>query len=1297
MLRMKSRLRNTRSALVSLVAQTLASLVLLVSATPVAFAGPRPELDVTAGLRPAAATRALAVRVRAEASLRRVGVPASVDSRYDVPTLLWAARGNATPSQSARPTRPTAEAAARRHLARVSGYYRLQASDVDEAPLRYVHDTGRGGVLVAFRQSVDGIEVFRDEVKLLLDRDHELVAVSGYIPSRSLMSRAGRREFRLPAERAVQLALEDFAGAPTGAGAIRFHESAEGGHQMYDVSAATAALPTGLQPGGPVRVRKTLFHMPDALVPAWQVELMAPDQAYLYVVDAADGRLLFRHDLMVFDVFNYRVWAEPLGDRLPHDGPQGTSASPHPTGIPDFFAPPFVAPSLVSHQNGPISTNDPWLPPGATQTLGNNVDAYADLVTPDGFTAGDLRASVTSANTFDRTYDVNQAPGASSDQRMASVTQLFYDNNFFHDWFYDSGFDEASGNGQNNNFGRGGLGGDAMRSEAQDFGGTSNANMSTPPDGSPGRMQMYVFNLAGISSLTVSAPGDIAGTYATGVASSFGPQNFNLSGDLVLGVDATAPVNDGCSALTNGGSVAGRVVLLDRSATCSFATKAVNAQNAGAIGVIIADNVTNTNPPGMGGTTAGITIPVLSVTLATGNTLKSALLGGTVTLTLNRQSSLQRDGTLDNQIVAHEWGHFISNRLVGNATGLSSQMAGGLGEGWADFHALLLTVRPEDIFVGANANWNGTYAAGAYALFPSVGTSNAYYYGVRRCPYSTDMTRNGLTFKHIQNGIALPVGPPTRFGADGSNNAEVHNTGEVWCNMLWECYAALLRDNVRLTFAQAQQRMRDYLVLAYKLTPNAPTLLEARDALLLAALTSDNADFQAFWTAFAKRGAGAGAVAPDRFDPDNATVVESFVTGGFLAVVARDLTTSIRDCDSDGYLDNGELAQYSLALMNIGSASLSNTTVTLSSSNPNVTFPTGNVRSLAPLSPFGVAIVSVAVELGGAVGPEAVDVIASYDDPELAIAGPYTTTHTVMGNVDEVPSFTETVETHAPPWQSGGTPVGEAEWTVIQAGPNDHRFFGQDHGDISDHTLTSPPLSVSATGDFSFTFTHSFEFESDASNFYDGGVVELSNDGGAIWTDIGFSLSTLYGGTLFNMSGNPLGGRAAYVGASPGYPALVTTTASLGATYQGQVVRVRFRVATDAGVGGPGWQISELTFNNLDAAPFFALGPNAVDCTPVSVDPTPPRELSFALASANPSAGRPSFRFGLPAAGRVDLSLYDVTGRRVATLASGESPAGWHTRTWTVNDDGAVPSSGIYFARLVTRGRVFTSRVVMTR
>ncbi|KAL8280180.1 hypothetical protein RQP46_007510 [Phenoliferia psychrophenolica] len=73
----------------------------------------------------------------------------------------------------------------------------------------------------------------------------------------------------------------------------------------------------------------------------------------------------------------------------------------------------------------------------------------------------------------------------------ASVTELFYTNNEIHDLFYRYGFDEVSGNFQDHNFGRGGLGDDAVQANAQDGSGMNNANFATPPDGSRPRMRMY--------------------------------------------------------------------------------------------------------------------------------------------------------------------------------------------------------------------------------------------------------------------------------------------------------------------------------------------------------------------------------------------------------------------------------------------------------------------------------------------------------------------------------------------------------------------------------------------------------------------------------------------------------------------------------------------------------------------------------------------------------------------------------------------------------------------------------------
>jgi hypothetical protein len=101
-----------------------------------------------------------------------------------------------------------------------------------------------------------------------------------------------------------------------------------------------------------------------------------------------------------------------------------------------------------------------------------------------------------------------------------------------------------------------------------------------------------------------------------------------------------------------------------------------------------------------------------------------------------------------------------------------------------------------------------------------------------------------------------------------SDNAQVHNAGEVWASMLWDCYAALLRDTQvpmpRRDFNATQRQMTEYLLGAYSLTPPQPTYTEARDALLAVIAASDARDLQLCGTAFAQRGAGLRAQAARR-------------------------------------------------------------------------------------------------------------------------------------------------------------------------------------------------------------------------------------------------------------------------------------------------------------------------------------------------------------------------------------------------------------------------------------------------
>jgi hypothetical protein len=1166
--------------------------------------------------------------------------------------------------------------AARVHLARLAPFYGLGRGDVESATLRHVHDTGRGGIIATYVQQIDGVEVFGEEVKLLLGRDRGLLAASGSIPGRG---RGVATPFRLDAGEAVARALADFAGVPTAA--VRARGALPGGFEAFEPAAADLEL------SAPIRARRVLFHLPGGLEPAYSVEIAGATDARLYVISAVDGALLFRHGLIQDAAYSYRAWTDPGAPFMPLDGPQGSAPSPHPTGTTAPYMPALTAPGLVSLQNGPISTNDPWLPPGATVTTGNNVDAYADLVAPDGFSASDLRASTSSPGAFDYTYDTSLAPNVSTNQRMASITQLFYTTNFLHDWYYDAGFDEAAGNAQLANFGRGGVEGDRMRAEAQDYGGTGNANMFTPQDGGTPRMQMYVFPVAASAQMSVSSA-SLNGNLAVGTA-AFGPQAFSVSAQVVVLQDAVAPTSDGCSAATNAPALAGRIALVDR-AGCAFTVAVQNAQNAGAVGVIVANNVAGA-PPAMGGTSGTITIGALSISQADGAAIKTALAGGSVTVTMTRSANVTRDGTIDNQIVAHEYGHYVSNRLIGNSSGLNNQQGVGMGEGWGDFHALLLTVRPEDALV-APGDFSGVYPMGAYALSPSSVAGTAYYFGFRRYPYSTDLNKDPLTFRHIQDGEPLPVGPPMKV--INHPNSEVHRTGEIWCTMLWECYAALLRDTGRLTFAQAQARMRDYLVAAYKLTPSSPTFTEARDALLAVAMAADPADHALFCAAFARRGIGHGAISPPRFAADNVGVVESYECGGELQFVSASLTDDLRSCDDDGFVDEGESGTLAITLRNTGGTSLNGTTVSVTSTNPAVSFPGGNVAVMSSSAPFTQSTGSLVVDVEGATGVQTLDFAIAISDPGLvgaAVPGTYVTS----GNVETVATSTETVDSPSHNWTFEGNPLIAANaWRRETVGV-EHRFHAPDGAGISDQFLVSPPMSVAASGTFSFTFRHAYAFETDGGVHYDGGVLEITENGGATWTDIGSSASPGYGGTIFTGAGNPLAGRSAFVATSPSWPALIPVTVNLGTAYAGKTVQIRFRLGTDPAATDDGWHVDDIAVANLTSPPFLALVADSTECALVAAGDAPPATLSFAVAGSNPVArGTPRLRFALPRGGHVTIGLYDVAGRRVAVLAEGEFPAGVHT---TGSARGPAVRAGVYFARLEALGHQLVQRIVVLR
>jgi hypothetical protein len=131
---------------------------------------------------------------------------------------------------------------------------------------------------------------------------------------------------------------------------------------------------------------------------------------------------------------------------------------------------------------------------------------------------------------------------------------------------------------------------------------------------------------AGLPNLVVSAPASVAGTYQVGTA-SFGPllSSPGVTAE-VMPVSDNLAAGNGCTAFSpaNVAAVTGKIALIDRG-ICGFTVKVKNAQLAGAVGVIIADNAAGSPPAGLGGSDPTITIPAARITLADGTTLKNQL------------------------------------------------------------------------------------------------------------------------------------------------------------------------------------------------------------------------------------------------------------------------------------------------------------------------------------------------------------------------------------------------------------------------------------------------------------------------------------------------------------------------------------------------------------------------------------------------------------------------------------------------------------------------------------------------
>ncbi len=125
------------------------------------------------------------------------------------------------------------------------------------------------------------------------------------------------------------------------------------------------------------------------------------------------------------------------------------------------------------------------------------------------------------------------------------------------------------------------------------------------------------------ATVTINSPANLQGDLVA-VMAAFGNTTFNdFSGNLVLADDGSANPTLACNPLTNAAAINGNIAVIERG-TCYFVDKVKNAQNAGAIGVLMINNVPGT-PIIMGGSDATITIPSVMISKADGQAILNAL------------------------------------------------------------------------------------------------------------------------------------------------------------------------------------------------------------------------------------------------------------------------------------------------------------------------------------------------------------------------------------------------------------------------------------------------------------------------------------------------------------------------------------------------------------------------------------------------------------------------------------------------------------------------------------------------
>eukprot|EP00986_Skeletonema_menzelii_P015556 scaffold12049_cov141-Skeletonema_menzelii.AAC.4 len=610
------------------------------------------------------------------------------------------------------------------------------------------------------------------------------------------------------------------------------------------------------------------------------------------------------------------------------------------------------------------SSPNGWLKIGDTtydETRGNNARAAfsVDQDISDPYASGVTAfATDSSSNVFDYSHQsiVNQNNVGLEKQVSASleaaVVNAFYWANIIHDIFYQYGFNEESGNFQEENFGRGGKGGDSVIVEVRETNVFNNAFFVNGRDGENPLLLLYLFLKSDETLLEVDGEEYKAAPFA------FGPTEFNLPDAPIV-----SSIGRECQYLKDN-VYAGSIVVID-GGTCSFSTKVRAAQNRGASAVILVVDSWDRPAFSMADADASIYVPSVSITkedaehlLASIQPASKGSLG---------PGLIVRDGAFDSSIIIHEYCHGITARLTGGPSTtfcLNEDTSRELGkEGWEDICSL---------FVTATNTTGRTRTIGSFASWS--------LFGIRPFPYSTDMTIN-----------------PTTYGRLNTNPGS-HFLGTIFGSMLWELYWGIIdyeEGNGRLGFNENKYDSQtggsniamQLIMEGLKIQPCSPSFVQSRDAILLADLLLYDGEYKCvIWDSFAKRGVGESAVASPLGATLNVTEafdVPAYCMGPTLSLASHNYSIFLGDGDS--FIDDCESFSVSVTVQNTGFGNLTDLQLVGVTSNSGAAillnqFP----MKLLDLSEMAQTSVDVDLKIDGLVLGQPLELEATFTASEAA-------------------------------------------------------------------------------------------------------------------------------------------------------------------------------------------------------------------------------------------------------------------------------------------------------------------------